>query len=53
MNFPGGSVSGSQRSPREGNGNALQYFCLENFLGRGAWQDKVHRVTKIQPRLGD
>ena len=50
--FPGGSVSqesacnaedlgsipGSGRSPGEGNGNPLQYSCLENSMDRGAWQ---------------
>ena len=34
------------RSPRKGNGNALQYSCLENPTGRGAWQATVHGVTK-------
>ena len=32
-----GSVPGSGRSPGEGNGNALQYYCLENPMERGAW----------------
>ena len=32
-----GSVPGSGRSPGEGNGNKLQYFCLENSMDRGAW----------------
>ena len=32
-----GSVPGSGRSPREGNGNPLQYSCLENPMDRGAW----------------
>ena len=30
-----GSISGSGRSPREGNGSPLQYSCLENFMDRG------------------
>ena len=51
MSFPGGSVPGSQRSPREGNGNALQYFCLENSIDKGAWQATVHGVAKSQTRL--
>ena len=34
------------RSPREGNGNPLQYSCLENAMDRGAWQVTVHGVTK-------
>ena len=32
-----GSIPGSGRSPREGNGNPLQYSCLENPMDRGAW----------------
>ena len=31
----------------EGNGNPLQYSCLENSMGRGAWQAAVHRVTRV------
>ena len=37
----------------EGNGNPLQYSCLENPVDRGAWQATVHRVTKSQTRLSD
>ena len=33
------------RSPGEGNGNSLQYFCLENPMDRGAWQATFHGVT--------
>ena len=33
-----GSVLGSERSPREGNGNPVQYSCLENPMDREAWQ---------------
>ena len=32
-----GSIPGSGRSPGEGNGNLLQYSCLENSMDRGAW----------------
>ena len=32
-----GSIPGSGRSPGEGNGNLLQYSCLENPMDRGAW----------------
>ena len=32
-----GSIPGLGRSPGEGNGNLLQYYCLENPMGRGAW----------------
>ena len=38
-------------SPGVGNGNPLQYSCLENFMDRGAWWDTVHGVTKSQTRL--
>ena len=41
-----GSIPGSGRSPREGNGNPLQYTCLENPIDRGAWQSIVHGVRK-------
>ena len=37
-----GSIPGSGRSLGEGNGNPLQYFCLENFMDRGAWWATVH-----------
>ena len=46
-----GSVPGSGRSPGEGNGNVLQYSCLENPLDRGARQATVHGVTKSQTQL--
>ena len=46
-----GSVPGSGRSPGEGNGNPLQYSCLENPMDRGTWRVTVHRVTKSQTRL--
>ena len=36
------------RSPEKGNGYPLQYSCLENPMGRGAWQVTVHGVTKSQ-----
>ena len=47
------SIPGSGRSPGEGNGNPLQYPCLENPMDRGAWQATVHGVTKSQTRLSD
>ena len=34
------------RSPGEGNGNPLQYFCLENSMDRGVWRTAVHGVSK-------
>ena len=63
--FPGGSVvknlpvnagdmgliPGLERSPREGNGNPLQYSCLENPMDGGAWLATVHGVTKSQTGL--
>ena len=65
LGFPGGSdgkesarnaedpglIPGSERSPGEGNGNPLQYSCLENPKERGAWQATVHGVTKSWTRL--
>ena len=41
-----GSISESERSPGEGNGNPLQYSCLDNPLNRGVWQATVHRIAK-------
>ena len=41
-----GSIPGSGRFPREGNGNPLQYYCLESSVDRGAWLATVHRVRK-------
>jgi len=34
------------KSPREGNGNTLQYSCLKNSMDRGIWQETVHGVAK-------
>ena len=66
-NFPGGSevkasasnagdlglIPGSGRSSGEGNGNPLQYSCLENPMDGGAWWATVHGVTKSRTRLSD
>ena len=41
-----GLIPGSGRSPGEGNGNPLQYSCLENPMDRGAWWAIVHGATK-------
>ena len=41
-----GSIPGSGRSPGEGNGNPLQYSCLENPMDRGAWKATVCGVVK-------
>ena len=43
-----GSIPGLERSPREGNGNPLQYSCLENPMNRGAWLAIVHGAEKSQ-----
>ena len=65
--FPGGSdgresacrvgdqglIPGSWRSAEEGNGHPLQYSCLENSTGRGAWWATVHGVAKSQTRLSN
>ena len=41
-----GSILGWEDSPGEGNGNPLQYSCLENPMDRGAWWATVHGVVK-------
>ena len=41
-----GLIPGWERCPGEGNGNPLQYSCLENSMNRGAWWTTVHRVTE-------
>ena len=65
--FPGGSVGkvsacnaedlglipGSGRSPGEGNGNPLQYSCLEKSMDGGAWWATVHGAAKSWTRLSD
>ena len=62
LGFPGGSevkasacnagdlglIPGSGRSPGEGNGNPLQYSCLEDPMDGGAWWATVHGVAKSQ-----
>ena len=48
-----GSIPGSGRSPGEGNGNPLQYSCLENPMEGGAWWAPVHGVTKSWTRLSN
>jgi len=67
VGFPGGSdgkesacnagnstsISGSGRSPGEGNGYPLQYSCLENFMDRGAWRVTVHWISKSWTWLSD
>ena len=46
-----GLIPGLERSPGEGNGNPLQYFCLDNPMDRGAWQATVHGVTRVEHDL--
>ena len=41
-----GLIPGLGRSPGEGNGNSLQYFCLENPMDRGAWWAIIHGVAE-------
>ena len=67
MGFPGGSdgkesacntrdlswIPGSGRLPEEGNGNPLQYSCLENPMDGGAWRAIVRRVAKSQTQFTD
>ena len=48
-----GLIPGLGRSPGEGNGNPLQYSCLENSIDRGTWRAAVHGVTKSQTRPSD
>ena len=47
------SIPGLGRSPGEGNGNPLQYSCLENPMDWGAWWATVHWVAKSRTRLSD
>ena len=46
-----GSVLGLGRAPGGGNGNPLQYSCLENPMDRGAWRATVHGVAKSWTQL--
>ena len=62
LGFPGGSegkestcnagdpglIPGSGRSPGEGNGNSLQYSCLENPMNRGAWRATIHGSQRVR-----
>ena len=47
------SIPGSGRYPGEGNGNPLQYSCLENSMDKGTWWATVHGVTKSQIQLSN
>ena len=46
-----GSTTGLGISPGVGNGNPLQYSCLENPMDRGAWQAAVHGVARVRHDL--
>ena len=46
-----GLIPGLERSPGGGNGNLLQYCCLEKPMNRGAWRATVHEVTKSWTQL--
>ena len=46
-----GSIPGLGRSPEEGNGNPLQYSCLENHMDRGVWWAAVQGTAHIRARL--
>ena len=48
-----GLIPGSGRSPGEGNGNPLQYSCLENPMDRGAWPATIHGISKSRTQLSD
>ena len=48
-----GLIPGWGRSPGEGNGSLLQYSCLGNPMGRGAWWSVVHGVAKSRTQLSD
>ena len=48
-----GSIPGLGRSSGEGNGNPLQYSCLENSMDGGAWWATVHGVAKSRTQLSD
>ena len=48
-----GLIPGLGRSLGGGNGNPLQYSCLENSMDRGAWQTTVHGAAKSQTQLSD
>ena len=46
-----GLIPGTKRSLEGGDGNPLQYSCLENPMDRGAWRVMVHRVARSRTRL--
>ena len=48
-----GLIPGLRRSPGEGNGNPLQYSCLEDSMERGAWQTTVHGIARSWTQLSN
>ena len=48
-----GSIPGLGRAPGGGHDNPLQYSCLENPMGRGAWWATVHRVAESRTQLSN
>ena len=48
-----GLIPGLGRSPGEGNGNPLQYSCLENPMERGAWRATVHGIRDSWTQLSN
>ena len=48
-----GSIPGSGRSSGEGNGNPLQYSCLENSMDRGAWPATVHGIADSRTQMSN
>ena len=48
-----GLIPGSRRSPGGGNGNSLQYFCLDNPMDRGTWKAIVGGVAKSRTQLSN
>ena len=48
-----GSIPGSERSPGGGNGNSLQYSCLDNAMDRGAWCATDHGVVKSRTQMSN
>ena len=48
-----GLIPGSGRRPGEGNGNPLQYSCLEKSIDRGDWHVMVHEVARGRIQLSD
>ena len=51
--FGGSKITTDGEISHEGNGNPLQYSCLENYMDRGAWWATIHGVTKSQIWLSD